>query len=219
MAETIGTNRREPETEPHDVSGGDDPAENLALAAQGKGQGVTAEAGTHALDDPGGHHAEPTALGLDATGWVSLAMLVVLAIFLWKKVPAAIGRALDTKIAGIRAQLDEAGRLRAEAEALRSEYEGKVAGAAVEAEATRTRARAEADAILAKARTDAEALVARRSRMAEDKIAAAERQAVAEVRARAAEAATAAAARLIAERNDAGADRALVDRTIAGLTH
>lgn len=219
MAETIGNNRREPETEPHAEQGGDNPAQNLALAAEGKGQGVTAEAGTHALDDPSGHHAEPTALGLDATGWVSLAMLVVLAIFLWKKVPAAIGRALDTRIAGIRAQLDEAGRLRAEAEALRAEYEAKAAGAAAEAEATRGRARAEADAILAKARTDAEGLVERRTRMAEDKIAAAERGAVAEVRARAAQAATAAAAKIIAERNDAAADRALVDQTIAGLTH
>ena len=96
---------------------------------------------------------------------------------------------------------------------------GQAAGAAAEAEATRGRARAEADAILAKARTDAEGLVERRTRMAEDKIAAAERGAVAEVRARAAQAAAAAAARIIAERNDAEADRALVDRTIAGLTH
>ena len=55
--------------------------------------------------------------------------------------------------------------------------------------------------------------------MAEDKIAAAERHAIDEVRARAARAAAAAAARLIAEDMDASADKALVDRTIAGLTH
>ena len=53
--------------------------------------------------------------------------------------------------------------------------------------------------------------------MAEDKIAAAERSAIAEVRAKAAAAAAAAAAQLIAERHDAGADKALIDRTISGL--
>jgi len=192
-------------------------AANLANAADGEGMHTTAPAGTAALDDPSTHHAEPSALGLDATAWVALAMAVVIAILLWKRVPAAIGAALDRKIAAIRAQLDEAGRLRAEAEALRAEYEAKAAGAEQEAASMRERAQIEADAILAKARTDAEALIERRTRMAEEGIAAAERTAVAEVRARAAEAASAAAARLIAERNDAAADRALVDRTIAGL--
>ena len=54
--------------------------------------------------------------------------------------------------------------------------------------------------------------------MAEDKIAAAERHAIDEVRARAASAAAAAAASLISEEMDAGTDKALVDRTIEGLT-
>lgn len=161
--------------------------------------------------------AEPTALGLDATAWVALAMLVVLGIMLAKKVPAAIGAMLDKKIAGIRQQLDEASRLRAEAEALKAEYAAKTAGAAAEAEAIRTAARHEADALLAKARTDAEALVERRARMAEDKIGAAERAAVAEVRAKAASAAAAAAAALIGEVHDKAADKALVDSAISRL--
>ena len=70
-------------------------------------------------DAGGGHGPEPTALGLDATAWVALAMLVVFAIMIWKKVPAAIGKALDRKIAVIRQQLDEAAQLRAEAERAR----------------------------------------------------------------------------------------------------
>ena len=78
-------------------------------------------------------------------------------------------------------------------------------------------ARAEAEQILAKAKDDTEQLVKRRQRMAEDKIAAAERAAIAEVRAKAADAATRAAAALIAERNDAEPDKALVDRTIANM--
>ena len=170
----------------------------------------------------GGHgeapHADPEALGLNATAWVAIAMLVVIAIMLWKRVPATIGRALDRKIAGIREQLDEASRLRAEAEALRAEYEAKAAGAAAEAQTILDRARHEADAIVEQAKVDSAALVERRQRMAESKIAAAERSAIQEVRARAASAAAAAAARLIAEQHDANADRAMVDQTIAGLS-
>ena len=181
-------------------------------------EGMTPAAGTAALDDPSEHHVDPTMLGVvNATAIVSIAMLVVIAIMLWKKVPAAIGRALDKKIAGIRDQLDEATRLRAEAEALKAEYEVKAAAAEGEALQTRERAHAEAAAIVAKARTDAEMLVERRTRMAEDKIAAAERGAIADIRATAANAAAAAAASLIAERHDAEADRGMTDRAIAGL--
>ncbi len=193
-------------------------------AASTKGEGgAMPETGEHAATTAAaeGHaapHAEPAIFGvLDATVIVSLSMLVVLGIMLWKKVPAAIGRALDRKIAGIREQLDEAARLRAEAEALRAEYEGRAARAGAEAEALLARARTEADGIVAQAQVDADALVERRTRMAEDKIAAAERTALAEVRAKAATAATSAAARLIAERHDATADRTMVDRAIAGL--
>lgn len=163
--------------------------------------------------ETGDHHA-----GFNSPGvWVALSMLVVFAIMLWKGVPGVIGRALDRKIAGIRAQLDEAAKLRAEAEALRAEYQGRADAAEQEAAAILDHARHEAAAIMAKAKSDTETLVDRRFRMAEDKIHAAERAAVAEIRTRVATAAAAAAAALIADRHDAGNDKALVDRTIAGL--
>lgn len=188
-------------------------AANLADADKLEGMHGTASTAAHG----GPAHEDPTALGLNATAWVSLAMIVVIALLLWKKVPAVIGRALDKKIAGIRAQLDEASRLRAEAEALRAEYQAKSAAAKGEAEAIVAHAREEAAAIGERARTDAAALIERRGRMAEDKIGAAERAALAEVRATAARAAAAAAATIIAGRHGADADRALVDQTIAGL--
>jgi F-type H+-transporting ATPase subunit b len=144
-------------------------------------------------------------------------MIVVIVLMIWKKVPAMIGGALDKKIAAIRVQLDEAARLRADAEALKAEYEAKAKAAAGEAEAILAHARGEADGIVAQARTDAANLIERRGKMAETKIAAAERAAIAEVRAKAASAAAAAATKLISERHDAGADKALVDKTIAGL--
>lgn len=163
-------------------------------------------------------HAEAKAFGvLDAPFFVAASMLAVIAIMLWKRVPAVIGGALDRKIAGIRTQLDEAKTLRAEAEALKAEYAAKSAAAAGEADAIRAHAAQEADALLAQARVDADALVERRAKMAEDKIGAAERQALADVRARAARAATAAAASLIASSHGADADKALIDRTIARL--
>ncbi|MEO6580169.1 MAG: hypothetical protein ABIN83_03335 [Sphingomicrobium sp.] len=162
-------------------------------------------------------HAEPTAFGLTPGGWVALAMLVVFAVMIWQKVPAAIGKALDGKIAEIRAQLDEAKQLRAEAEALKAEYQAKSAAADGEAAALVERAKAESKAIVAKAKKDAETLVERRTQMAEAKIAAEERAAIDEVRAVAAKAATAAATRLIAERSDPKSDKAIVDEAIAGL--
>jgi F-type H+-transporting ATPase subunit b len=162
-------------------------------------------------------HGEMAFLGINAGGFVALSMLVVIAILIWKGAPKAIGRALDNKIAAIRQQLDEASKLRAEAEALRAEYQAKAAAAQGEADQILAHARAEADVILADAREHTASLIERRSRMAEDKIAAAERTAIAEVRAKAADAAARAAATLIASRLDAGSDKGLVDRTIANL--
>jgi F-type H+-transporting ATPase subunit b len=160
---------------------------------------------------------EDTAFGLGPPGWVALSMIVVILILVWKKVPQLIGRGLDIRIATIRKQLDEAASLRAEAEAMRVEMQKKATEAHRDAEAILKSARIEASQLVAQAKVDADLLIERRAKMAEDKIAAAERSAIADVRARAASAATAAAATIIAQRHDARADKALVDRTIAGL--
>ncbi len=162
-------------------------------------------------------HHEPAALGITAPGWVALAMLVVIAIMLWQKVPALVGRMLDQRIATIRTQLDEAAALRAEAEAILADAKARSAASAGDAAALVAHAEAEARDIRAKAEADSTDLIARRGKMAEDKIAAAERAAIAEVRGRAADAAARAAAAIIAERHDAEADRAMTDRAIAGI--
>ena len=162
-------------------------------------------------------HVDPSALGLNATAWVSISMLVFLGILVWKKVPALIAGMLDKQIADIRTQLDEAKELRGEAEQLRSEYEAKMASAVTEAEDMKDRATQEADLILEQAKTDAASLVERRKKMAEDKIAAAERAAIADIRRKVANAASTASAQLIGDVHDAAADKALVDSTISGL--
>lgn len=164
-----------------------------------------------------GEHALPALLGITPPMWIALAMIAVFAIMIWKKVPAAIAKALDKKIDAIREQLAEAESLRKEAEELKAEYAAKAEAAESDAAAMVERARHEADGLIAKAREDAEALVERRSKMAEEKIAAEERAAIQQLRAAAAEAATRAAARLIAERVDATADSGLIDEAIQGL--
>lgn len=162
-------------------------------------------------------HAAPKALGMDATMWVALAMLLVIGLAVWKKVPAMIGAALDMQIAGIKDQLDQATSLRKEAEGIKAEYEAKARQAEADAVAMKAAAEEEAKLIVAKAKDDATALIGRRAKSAEEKIAAAERAAIADVRAKAASVAAAAAASLIAMHHDSNADAGLIDETISRL--
>ena len=175
----------------------------------------TTHSGTEAAH--GGEAAVPSALGFDATMLVALAMIFVILLGLWKKVPAMVASALDGQIAGIKQQLDQATALRADAENIKLEYEAKAKQAEVDAEAMKAAAGEEAKLIVARAKTDATALIARRAKAAEEKIAAAERAAIADVRNKAASAAAAAAAQLIATHHDGKADAALIDQSIAAL--
>ena len=161
---------------------------------------------------------EPSLWGLEPYQIVSVSMLVLLLIAIFgAKVHKTIAGGLDGKIAAIKDQLEEAKQLRAEAEALRKEYADKIAGAEKDAQAMLVNAQTEADAILEKAEADSKAMVERRKRMAEDKIAAAEREAVQDVRNRAVAAATGASRKLIADKHDADADKALADKLIASI--
>ena len=178
---------------------------------------ATTEAQTEVPTQHGAEHVEPNLYGFAPFQIVALAMLVLVIVMLWKRVPGMVVGGIDGKIAAIKAQLDEAKALRAEAEALRAEYAAKIAGAEKDAEAMLANARTEADDILAKAEADGKAMVARRERMATDKIGAAEREALESVRNKAVAAATAASRKLIAEKHGEDADRALADKVIAGL--
>ena len=173
---------------------------------------------TTEVDIGAAKHLEPSLWGLEPYQWVSVSMFVLLLVAIFgAKVHKTIAGGLDGKIAAIKEQLDEAKQLRAEAEALRQEYADKIAGAEKDAEAMLANAQHEAEAILDKAEADSKAMVERRKRMAEDKIAAAEREAIEDVRNRAALAATSASRKLIAEKHDAEADKALADKVIAGI--
>jgi len=179
---------------------------------------MLAQAAAEAAGEHGAVHADPTALGLDPTWYVAASMLVLILIAVFgAKAHKILGSGLDSSIAEIRKQLDEARSLRAEAEALRKEYADKIASAEKDAEAMIAHATTEAQAIVAKAEASTSDVIVRREKMATDKIAAAERAAVDDLRARAADAGTQAARGLIRTNHTTDADKALVNEAISSL--
>lgn len=161
-------------------------------------------------------HHEYAHFWLNPKFWVAVAF-VIFFLALGKKIWAALTGALDKRADGIRAQLDEAARLRGEAETMLREAEAERAAALQEAEQLIAGAKAEAERVAAAAAAEAEAAAKRRERMALDRIASAEASALAEVRNAAAEVASAAARVVLAETVDASADAALVERSLADL--
>ncbi len=150
----------------------------------------------------------------DPEFWVGIGTLLFLGILLWQKVPALVAKALDARAGAIAKELEDARRLREEAEALLAEYKKKYAAAEQEASIIVSEAKAEAQRYAAEAQTAIRTQIERRAKQAEDKITQAEAQAVAEVRALAADAAVAAAEKLIAARLDDKRSADLLKRAI-----
>ena len=133
----------------------------------------------------------------EAETWVAIGFLVFVAMLLSIGVHRTIGKALDDRSARIKAELDEARKLRDEASALLAEYQRKRREAEGEAQEIVSGAKAEAERLAIEAKARIEEYVSRRTKMAETKIAQAEAQAAADVRAAAAEAAVAAAEKIL----------------------
>lgn len=148
--------------------------------------------------------------------WVALAFIVFFVLF-GKKLWGALAGMLDERAAKIRAELDEAARLRNEAEAMLKDAQARREAATVEAQQMLAGAKAEAARLAQAAAAEAEASAKRREQMALDRIAAAEKAAIDEVRVTAAEVATVAARQVIADGLSATADERLVDQAIAQL--
>jgi F-type H+-transporting ATPase subunit b len=129
--------------------------------------------------------------------WVAVAFVLFIGVLVYVGAHKKITEALDHRSARIKAELDEARRLREEAAKLLAEYQRKQGEAEREAEAIVADAKAEAGRVAAEARVKMEEFVARRTKLAEAKIGQAEAQALADVRAAAAEAAVTAAERIL----------------------
>lgn len=133
----------------------------------------------------------------EAETWVAIGFLFFVGLMLYVGVHRTIGKALDDRAARIKAELDEARKLRDEATALLAEYQRKRREAEGEAQEIVSGAKAEAERLAVEAKARIEEFVSRRTKMAETKIAQAEAQAAADVRAAAAEAAVAAAEKIL----------------------
>jgi F-type H+-transporting ATPase subunit b len=135
----------------------------------------------------------------DAEAWVALAFLMFLAGLGYLGVHRMIGKSLDDRSARIKAELDEARKLKEEAAKLLADYQRKRHEAEGEAQEIIAGAKAEAERLAIEAKAKIEEFVARRTKMAETKIAQAEAQATADVRSAAAEAAVAAAEKILTQ--------------------
>lgn len=131
--------------------------------------------------------------------WVAVAFVIFVGVLVYYRVPQTVIDALDQRSARIKSELDEARRLREEAQQLLAEYQRKQREAEKEAEALLASARAEAERLAQEAKQKMEEFVARRTQMAETKINQAEAQALSDVRAAAADAAVSAAERILAD--------------------
>jgi len=153
----------------------------------------------------------------DPAFWVSVAFLGFIAVALYFKLPGMITKLLDDRAERIRKELDEAQRLREEAQALFAEYQRKTRNAAQEAEDIVTHARQEAKRHAEQASKDLAELLERRAAQAEAKIAQAEAQAIQDVRSAAVDLAVNAARRVMQQDLSADKADALVDTAIADL--
>lgn len=148
--------------------------------------------------------------------WVLVSM-AIFAVLVWKPASRAIAGALDQRAARISGELDEARKLREEAEQLLADYQRQEREAVTQAEAIIAHAREEAERIAAQAAGDLEQSLARRQRLAEERIAQAESRALDEIRSVAVDTAIAAARDVIAAEFDERRGGALLDDAIAAL--
>ena len=148
--------------------------------------------------------------------WVLISFIGFIAMMMYFGVPGMIGKALDARADAIRKELDDARKLREEAQQLLADNQKKSKEAEDEAKSIIDSARREAEALAAETRKSLAEQVARRSKMAEEKIARAEAQALSEVRGSAIDAAMAAAEKILAGRLQGSGDT-LIKQSLADI--
>lgn len=140
---------------------------------------------------------------MDATFWATVALFIFVAIVLYLKVPGMVSKSLDDRADRIRGELEDARKLREEAQQLLAEYQRKRKEAEKEAAEIVEIAKREAGLLAEEAQAKTEEYVARRTALAEQKIGQAEREAINEVRANAVDLAVEAARQILGSKVDA----------------
>ena len=149
--------------------------------------------------------------------WVGIGLLIFFGILIWAGVHKLVATQLDAKGAAIQAELDEAARLRAEAEALLAQIRAEKAEAEAQAAAMLKAAEDDARRLEAEAKVKLEESMARRQALAERRIEQAEAQATADVKAAAADLAARAAEHILTARVAGQKSDPLLDAAIAQL--
>jgi F-type H+-transporting ATPase subunit b len=149
--------------------------------------------------------------------WVFVGVLLFFVLIAFLKVPGSAAKALDDRAARIQASLDEAERLRAEANTLLDSLKTQRIEAEAQAAQMLRDAEAEARRLQAEAHAKLEEQIARRTALADRRIAQAEAQAAAEVKAAAADLATHIAETVLRGRLEGMTSDPLVDRAVAQL--
>jgi len=153
----------------------------------------------------------------DIETWVRLALVLFFIILIVARVPGNIWKSLGDAGSAVRAELDEAVRIRTEAQELLNRIKADRLKAEQKAREIIALAEEEAQRMATEARAKLEDNIKRREALAERKIAQAEAQAAADVRAAAADLAAQLAETVLLERTrKAGAD-VLVDKAIGEL--
>jgi F-type H+-transporting ATPase subunit b len=149
--------------------------------------------------------------------WVGIGFFAFLGLLYYYRVHEMVLKALDSRAEAIRAELDDARRLRAEAQQLLADYKRKRREAESEAKIIVEQAQREAEALTAETLRNLAESLERRTKLAEDKIARAETEALNEVRSAAVDAAIAAAEEILRRRVNTDVDAALVRQSISDL--
>ncbi len=146
--------------------------------------------------------------------WVAVSFFAFIGLLIYLKVFSKIAQALDNRAAEIRRQLDEARRLREEAQAILDDYKRKQRDAEKEAADIIALAQREAENYARETKASFDDMLKRRTKLAEDKIARAQAQVIEEVRNKAIDIAVAASERLVAHKMTPDASKALLDEGI-----
>jgi F-type H+-transporting ATPase subunit b len=153
----------------------------------------------------------------DPVFWVLVSFILFFALLTYNKVWGALGKALDDRADGIRKELDEARRLREDAQQLLADYQRKSREAEAEAKSIVDQAKREAETLAVESRKALADSVERRTKAAEDKIARAEAQALGEVRSAAVSAAVLAAEKVLRAKATGNTASDLIDDSIRNL--
>jgi F-type H+-transporting ATPase subunit b len=150
--------------------------------------------------------------------WVFVSFVLFVALLVYYRIPNKLMKALDDRADGIRVDLDEARRLREEAQGILADYQSKRRQAEQEAEDIVAMARREAEFYAQEQRKALNESLQRRLKLAEEKIARAEEQAIQDIRSTSVDVAIAAAGTVIARQLEGKTAESLVEKSVREIS-